>query len=63
MCYVAVEGLTDGSRKFQNINTRRNIRRLQNDQQSDWKKELHTDIPIVSFVAYSGTGKTTFWKD
>ena len=24
------------------------------------EKELHTDIPIVSFVAYSGTGKTTF---
>ncbi len=62
VCYVAVEGLTDGSRKFQNINTRRNIRRLQNDQQSDWKKELHTDIPIVSFVAYSAPVRRHFGK-
>ena len=41
VCYVAVEGLTDGIRKFQNINTRENIRRLQNDQQSDWKRTAH----------------------
>ena len=30
------------------------------DQFTGLEKELHTDIPIVSFVAYSGTGKTTF---
>lgn len=73
--YVAVEGLTDGSHKFQNINTREEYQAFtgQSDSISNresWgksagtavrpDKELHTDIPIVSFVAYSGTGKTTF---
>lgn len=75
VCYVAVEGLTDGSHKFQNINTREEYQAFtgQSDSISNresWgksagtavrpDKELHTDIPIVSFVAYSGTGKTTF---
>ena len=75
VCYVAVEGLTDGSRKFQNINTREEYQAFtgQSDSISNREscgksagtavrpdKELHTDIPIVSFVAYSGTGKTTF---
>lgn len=75
VCYVAVEGLTDGSYKFQNINTREEYQAFtgQSDSISNresWgksagtavrpDKELHTDIPIVSFVAYSGTGKTTF---
>ena len=75
VCYVAVEGLTDGSRKFQNINTREEYQKFTgqsgsiSNRESCGKsagtavrpdKELHTDIPIVSFVAYSGTGKTTF---
>lgn len=75
VCYVAVEGLTDGSHKFQNINTREEYQAFtgQSDSISNREscgksagtavrpdKELHTDIPIVSFVAYSGTGKTTF---
>lgn len=75
VCYVAVEGLTDGSHKFQNINTREAYQTFtgQSDSISNREscgksagtavrpdKELHTDIPIVSFVAYSGTGKTTF---
>lgn len=75
VCYVAVEGLTDGIRKFQNINTREEYQVFtgQSDSISNREscgksagtavrpdKELHTDIPIVSFVAYSGTGKTTF---
>ena len=75
VCYVAVEGLSDGSHKFQNINTREEYQAFtgQSDSisnrescgKSAWTavrpdKELHTDIPIVSFVAYSGTGKTTF---
>lgn len=75
VCYVAVEGLTNGSRKFQNINTREEYQAFtgQSDSISNREscgksagtvvrpdKELHTDIPIVSFVAYSGTGKTTF---
>ena len=75
VCYVAVEGLSDGSHKFQNINTREEYQAFtgQSDSISNREscgksagtavrpdKELHTDIPIVSFVAYSGTGKTTF---
>ena len=75
LCYVAVEGLTDGSRKFQNINTREEYQKFTGQSGSISNrefcgksagtavrpdKELHTDIPIVSFVAYSGTGKTTF---
>lgn len=75
VCYVAVEGLSDGSHKFQNINTREEYQTFtgQSDSISNREscgksagtavrpdKELHTDIPIVSFVAYSGTGKTTF---
>lgn len=75
VCYVAVEGLSDGSHKFQNINTREEYQVFtgQSDSISNREscgksagtavrpdKELHTDIPIVSFVAYSGTGKTTF---
>lgn len=60
VCYVAVEGLTDGSRKFQNINTREEYQTFTERSAVRLEKELHTDIPIVSFVAYSGTGKTTF---
>ena len=60
VCYVAVEGLTDGSRKFQNINTREEYQTFIERSAVRLEKELHTDIPIVSFVAYSGTGKTTF---
>ena len=60
LCYVAVEGLTDGSRKFQNINTREEYQTFTERSEVSPEKELHTDIPIVSFVAYSGTGKTTF---
>ena len=75
LCYVAVEGLTDGSRKFQNINTREEYQKFTGQSGSISNrefcgksagtavrpdKELHRDIPIVSFVAYSGTGKTTF---
>lgn len=60
LCYVAVEGLTDGSRKFQNINTREEYQTFTERSAVRLEKELHTDIPIVSFVAYSGTGKTTF---
>ena len=75
VCYVAVEGLSDGSHKFQNINTREEYQAFtgQSDSISNREscgksagtavrpdKELHTDIPVVSFVAYSGTGKTTF---
>lgn len=67
--------MTDGSHKFQNINTREAYQTFtgQSDSISNREscgksagtvvrpdKELHTDIPIVSFVAYSGTGKTTF---
>lgn len=58
VCYVAVEGLTDGSRKFQNINTREEYQTFTERSAVRLEKELHTDIPIVSFVAYSGTGKT-----
>lgn len=75
VCYVAVEGLSDGRHKFQNINTREEYQKFTgqsgsiSNRESCGKsagtavrpdKELHTDIPIVSFVAYSGTGKTTF---
>ena len=60
VCYVAVEGLSDGSRKFQNINTREEYQTFTERSAVRLEKELHTDIPIVSFVAYSGTGKTTF---
>ena len=60
VCYVAVEGLTDGSRKFQNINTREEYQTFTERSEVSPEKELHTDIPIVSLVAYSGTGKTTF---
>ena len=60
VCYVAVEGLTDGSRKFQNINTREEYQTFTGRSEVRLEKELHTDIPVVSFVAYSGTGKTTF---
>lgn len=60
VCYVAVEGLTDGIRKFQNINTREEYQTFTERSAVRLEKELHTDIPIVSFVAYSGTGKTTF---
>lgn len=60
VCYVAVEGLTDGSRKFQNINTREEYQTFTARSEVSLEKELHTDIPVVSFVAYSGTGKTTF---
>ena len=60
VCYVAVEGLTDGSRKFQNINTREEYQAFTERSEVSPEKELHTDIPIVSFAAYSGTGKTTF---
>ena len=60
VCYVAVEGLTDGSCKFQNINTREEYQTFTERSAVRPDKELHTDIPIVSFVAYSGTGKTTF---
>ena len=60
VCYVAVEGLTDGSRKFQNINTREEYQTFTERSEVRLEKELHTDIPVVSFVAYSGTGKTTF---
>ena len=60
VCYVAVEGLTDGSRKFQNINTREEYQTFTERSAVSLGKKLHTDIPIVSFVAYSGTGKTTF---
>ena len=60
VCYVAVEGLKDGSRKFQNINTREEYQTFTARSEVSLEKELHTDIPVVSFVAYSGTGKTTF---
>ena len=60
VCYVAVEGLTDGSRKFQNNQYQGGISDVYRTISSQTGKELHTDIPIVSFVAYSGTGKTTF---
>ena len=50
VCYVAVEGIPDGKRKFQNINTMEEYNRIQKEKK----------IPVVSFVAYSGTGKTTF---
>ena len=75
VCYVAVEGLSDGRHKFQNINTREEYQKFTGQSGSisnrescgksagtavRLEKELHTDIPIVSFVAYSGTGKTTF---
>ena len=60
VCYVAVEGLTDGSHKFQNINTREEYQTFTERSAVRLEKKLHTDIPIVSFVAYSGTGKTTF---
>nr|WP_279591388.1 molybdopterin-guanine dinucleotide biosynthesis protein B [Dorea longicatena] len=60
VCYVAVEGLTDGSRKFQNINTREEYQTFTERSAVSLGKKLHTNIPIVSFVAYSGTGKTTF---
>ncbi len=60
VCYVAVEGLTDGNRKFQNINTREEYQTFTERSEVILEKELHTDIPVVSFIAYSGTGKTTF---
>ncbi len=75
VCYVAVEGLSDGRHKFQNINTREEYQKFTgqsgsiSNRESCGKsagtavrpdKELHTDISVVSFVAYSGTGKTTF---
>lgn len=47
VCYVAVQGITDGPEKFYNINTPEEYRKIRLN-------------PIVSFVAYSGTGKTTF---
>lgn len=47
VCYVAVQGITDGPGKFYNINTPEEYRKIRLN-------------PIVSFVAYSGTGKTTF---
>ena len=55
VCYVAVQGITDGAEKFYNINTPEEYRKIRPEQ---LKEERH--IPIVSFVAYSGTGKTTF---
>ncbi len=55
VCYVAVQGITDGPEKFYNINTPEEYRKIRPEQ---LKEERH--IPIVSFVAYSGTGKTTF---
>ena len=51
VCYVAVEGIQDGPRKFQNVNTPEDYEHLKKDME---------EIPVVSFVAYSGTGKTTF---
>lgn len=53
VCYVAVEGIPEGKRKFRNINTPGEYEKLKKDMKEK-------EIPIVSFVAYSGTGKTTF---
>lgn len=56
VCYVAVQGITDGSEKFYNINTPEDYRKIRPEK----IHEKAGQIPVVSFVAYSGTGKTTF---
>ena len=59
VCYVAVEGLTDGSRKFQNINTRR----LQNDQKSDWKKNCTQIFRLYLLLHIPAPVRRHFWRD
>ena len=56
VCYVAVQGITDGPGKFYNINTPEEYRKIIPEK----IKEKAQQTPVVSFVAYSGTGKTTF---
>ena len=53
VCYVSVEGIPDGIRKFWNVNTPEEYENLKKDIEDK-------EIPVVSFVAYSGTGKTAF---
>ena len=50
---VNVSDLTEGETKLRNINTKEDYRKYVKH------KNVH-EIPIVSIVAYSGTGKTTF---
>ena len=52
----AVQGITDGPGKFYNINTPEEYRKIIPEK----IKEKAQQTPVVSFVAYSGTGKTTF---
>lgn len=56
VCYVAVQGITDGPEKFYNINTPEEYWKIRPEK----IHEKAEQIPVVSFVAYSGTGKTTF---
>ena len=56
VCYMAVQGITDGPGKFYNINTPEEYRKIIPEK----IKEKAQQTPVVSFVAYSGTGKTTF---
>lgn len=56
VCYVAVQGITDEPGKFYNINTPEEYRKIIPKK----IKEKAQQTPVVSFVAYSGTGKTTF---
>lgn len=65
ICYVAVEGIPDGERKFRNVNTPREYQKLQEVYgrgmpEREISERKMQDIPVFSFVAYSGTGKTTF---
>lgn len=51
--YVPVRAIADGERKMMNINTPEEYRRM-------IERYEKPQIPVYSFIAYSGTGKTTF---
>ncbi|MCD8221264.1 MAG: molybdopterin-guanine dinucleotide biosynthesis protein B [Clostridiales bacterium] len=75
VCYVPVEKLTDGAAKLDNINTpqdyqrflretaSRSVKSFAQDEREAYYLSGETDfchLPVISVVAYSGSGKTTF---
>ena len=63
VCYVAVEGLTDGSRKFQNINTREEYQTFTERLEVSPEKNCTQIFRLYLLSHIPAPVRRHFWKD
>lgn len=63
VCYVAVEGLTDGSRKFQNINTREEYQTFTERSAVRLEKNCTQIFRLYLLLHIPAPVRRHFWKD